>query len=75
MEGIIAVCHAFQMQSSQQQNQNSTRSTGEKQCKAPLNLTLKNQISLTVPYVQITCSMTLSLYKYSQKFCAQIIVQ
>lgn len=48
MEGITAVCHAFQMQSSQQQNQNSARSTCGKQCKAPLNLTLKNQVNISL---------------------------
>lgn len=47
------------MQSSQQQNQNSARSIYRKQYNAPLNLSLKNQISLTVPYVQITCSTLL----------------
>lgn len=57
MEDIAAVCHAFQMQSSQHQNQNSARGTCGKLYKLPLNLTLKNQISLTVSYVQITCSM------------------
>lgn len=55
--GITAVSHAFQMQPSQQQSHNSTRGTCGKQHRAPLNLTLENQVSLTVPYLQITNSI------------------
>lgn len=62
MEDIAAVCHAFQTQSSQQQNQNSARSTCGKQCKALLNLTLKNQISLAFPYVPAVLPLIIQIF-------------
>jgi len=53
MGRITAICHAFQKHPSQQQSHNAARGMCGKQLRAPLNLTLENQVSLTVPYLQM----------------------
>lgn len=54
---VLQLSHMHFKYSLLSSSHNSTRDTCGKQYRAPLNLTLENQVSLTIPYLQTTSSI------------------